>query len=400
MSLLSARVQEVKPSPTLAITAKAKELKAAGQDVISLAGGEPDFRTPPHVCEAAHKAIDEGKHKYTAVDGIPELKKVIAAKLERENKLHYSLDQIIVSPGAKMVLYSAFMATLNPGDEVIIPAPYWVSYPDMVMLAGGKSVYLECPESQEFKLRPDQLDKAISKNTKWLIINSPNNPSGAVYSKKELEAIGEVLRKHPQVFIMTDDIYEYLVYDGVEFHTIAEVCPDLIDRTLTVNGASKAYAMTGWRLGYGAGPKPLIKAIETIQSQSTSNACSITQYAGVAALTGDQDYLKEWRKEYKHRRDVFVEKINEMDGLRCFTPHGAFYIFINCAGLLGKTTPGGRILKDDMEVTSFLLDDCQVAVTPGTVFGMSPYIRVTYATAFEEILRACDKMKAGIERLK
>jgi aspartate aminotransferase len=396
MSFLSDRVQTVKPSPTLAIDQKAKELKAAGHDVINLAAGEPDFLTPAHICDAAIKAIQSGKHKYTAVDGIPELKKAIAAKFKTDNGLDYGSDQIIVSPGAKMIVYSALMATVNPGDEVVIPAPYWVSYPDMVYLAEGKAVFIPCHDTKTFKFTPDQLRAALNERTKWLILNSPNNPCGVVYTKDELQAFGSVLKDFPHVHVLTDDIYEYLTYGSEKFHTMAEVCPDLYDRTLTVNGASKAYAMTGWRLGYAAGPGNLIKAMKTIQSQSTSNPCSITQYAALAALTSPRPFLDDWRKQYVERRDAFVSRINHIPGLSCETPPGAFYIFIRCEGLLGRTTVAGKKLMDDMDIASFMLDDCQVAVTPGSVFGMSPYVRVSYATSLEDILKACDKLEAGI----
>jgi aspartate aminotransferase len=399
MSFLSERVASVKPSPTLAIDQKAKELKAAGFDVVNLAAGEPDFLTPSFICDAAIAAIQSGKHKYTAVDGIPELKAAIINKFKTDNGLSYAADQIIVSAGAKMVLYSALMATINPGDEVVIPSPYWVSYPDMVSLAGGTPVFIPCHDAKNFKFTPEQLRKALNSKTKWLILNSPNNPCGLVYTKAELEAFGAVLRDFPQVHVMTDDIYEYLVYGAEKFHTIAQVCPDLYERTLTVNGASKAYAMTGWRLGYGAGPAPLIKAMKTIQSQSTSNPCSITQYAALAALTNPRPYMDDWRKQYTQRRDAFVGQVNQIQGLSCETPAGAFYIFIRVEGLLGLTTPAGRKLSDDMDIASFMLDDCQVAVTPGSVFGMSPYVRVSYATSLEEINKACHKLSAGIAKL-
>ncbi len=399
MSFLSDRVASVKPSPTLAIDQKAKELKAAGHDVVNLGAGEPDFLTPPYICDAAIKAIQSGKHKYTAVDGIPELKTAIAEKYRNDNGLTYTTDQIIVSTGAKMVLYSALMATINTGDEVVIPAPYWVSYPDMVKLAGGTPVFIPCYDTKTFKFTPEQLREALTDKTKWLILNSPNNPCGVVYTKEELLAFGAVLRDFPNVHIMTDDIYEYLIYGDQKFHTIAQICPDLYDRTLTVNGASKAYAMTGWRLGYGAGPAPLIKAMKTIQSQSTSNPCGIAQYAALAALTSPHPFLADWKKQYVERRDTFVARINAISGLSCETPPGAFYIFIRCEGLLGRTTTAGKTLNTDMDVAAFMLDDCQVAVTPGSVFGMSPYVRVSYATSMDEIHKACDKLEAGIAKL-
>lgn len=399
MGFLSERVQAVKPSPTLAIDQKAKELKASGVDVINLATGEPDFLTPPHVCEAAIRAIQLGKHKYTAVDGIPDLKKAIIDKFQKDNGLTYKIDEIIVTPGAKMAIYSAFMATINDGDEVVIPAPYWVSYPDMTLLAGGKPVFIDCYDTKTFKFTADQLRSALSPKTKWLVLNSPNNPCGAVYTQEELLSFGEVLRDFPQVHILSDDIYEYLVYDNRQFHTMAEVCPDLIDRTLTVNGSSKAYAMTGWRLGYAAGPANLIKAMKTIQSQSTSNPSSISQYAVLAGMTSSHDFLKGWVQEYTERRNTFANRINRIEGLTCEIPDGAFYVFIRCEGLLGKQTPQGHKLDTDMDVANYMLDECQVAVTPGTVFGMSPYIRVSYATSLEDLLKACDKIEKGLNKL-
>jgi aspartate aminotransferase len=390
MSFLSDRVLGVKPSPTLAIDQKAKEMKASGLDVVNLAAGEPDFATPQSACEGAIAAIRSGKHKYTAVDGIPELKQAIINKFKADNDLE---------PGGKMVLYAALMASVNPGDEVVIPAPYWVSYPDMVTLAGGTSVIIPCHDTKTFKFTPAQLRESLSVKTKWLILNSPSNPSGTIYTKDELMAFGQVLRDFPHVHILTDDIYEYLVYDEHRFYTIAQVCPDLYDRTLTVNGASKAYAMTGWRLGYGAGPAPLIKAMKTIQSQSTSNTSSITQYAALAAFTNPHDFLDDWRQQYTARRNTFVARINAMPGLSCETPAGAFYIFINCQGLIGRKAPEGKVLETDMDIASFMLDNCGVAVTPGSVFGMSPYVRVSYATSLEEISKACDKLEKGIASL-
>lgn len=399
MSFFSDRAISIKPSPTLAIDQKAKELIAAGHDVVNLGAGEPDFVTPEHICQAAIAAIQNGKHKYTAVDGIPELKKAIIEKFKIDNNLTFGMENIIVSSGAKMVLYCALMATLNPEDEVVIPAPYWVSYPDMVSLAGGTPVFISCQDDKNFKFTPDQLRAALNKRTKWLILNSPSNPTGTVYTKEELIAFWEVLNDFPHVHVMTDDIYEYLVYDDLQFHTIAEVCPELQERTLTVNGASKAYAMTGWRLGYAAGPAGIIKIMKTIQSQSTSNPCSITQYAGLAALTQPRPFLNDWKQQYMARRDLFVQRINLIDGLSCHSPHGAFYIFICVKGLLGKKTENGVLLENDMDVASFMLDECQVAVTPGSVFGMAPYVRVSYATSLEQINKACDKLTTGISKL-
>lgn len=400
MVQLSKRLQTIKPSPTLSVKQKAIDLKNKGIDVIDFSSGEPDFFTPPHICEAAKIAIDEGKHRYTAVDGIPALKNAIIDKLKRDNNLSYDSDQIIATSGAKMAIYNAMMATLEPGDEVVIPAPYWVSYTDIVMLAEGQPVIVKCDAHQGFKITPEQLEKAITQKTKWVMLNSPNNPTGAVYSKNELEALGECIRKHPHVSILSDDIYELIVYDEVKFHTFAEVNPDLIGRTLIINGASKTYAMTGWRLGYAAGPAPLIKAMNTIQSQSTSNPCTITQYAAVSALNGDQSFLNYWREEYTYRRDVLVEKLNAIDGLSCEAPHGAFYIYANCEGLIGKTTPKGLKITSDVELSEFMMEECHVAVIPGTAFGLSPYIRFTYCLAMEDLIKGIENVKKGFNTLK
>ncbi|MCX5517089.1 pyridoxal phosphate-dependent aminotransferase [Kaistia defluvii] len=393
MAFLADSLARIKPSATIAVTNKARELKAAGRDVIGLGAGEPDFDTPENVKEAAIQAIREGKTKYTAVDGIPELKAAIAAKFKRENNLTYAPNQITVGTGGKQVLYNALMATLNPGDEVIIPAPYWVSYPEIVALGGGTPVEIVGPQSQGFKIGPDALEAAITPKTKWLILNSPSNPTGAGYTRAELKALADVLLRHPQVWIMTDDMYEHLVFDGFEFATIAEVEPRLYDRTLTVNGVSKAYAMTGWRIGYAGGPVELIKAIGTIQSQSTSNPSSISQWAAVEALNGPQDYIPKNAEIFKKRRDLVVSMLNQAAGIVCPNPEGAFYVFPSCAGTLGKTTAGGKLLKTDEDFVTALLEEEGVAVVQGSAFGLAPYFRISYATSTEALEEACTRIQ-------
>jgi aspartate aminotransferase len=393
MSILAARLGRIKPSPTIAVTQKARDLKAAGRDVIGLGAGEPDFDTPDNIKEAAMVAIRAGDTKYTAVDGTPALKKAIAAKFKRENGLDYTADQITVGVGGKQVLYNALMATLNPGDEVIIPAPYWVSYPDMVELAEGTPVAVDCPAGVGFKLQPADLEKAITPRTKWLILNSPSNPSGAAYTRAELKALTEVLLRHPQVWVMTDDMYEHLVYDGFEFTTPAQVEPGLYDRTLTVNGVSKAYAMTGWRIGYAGGPKALIKAMGMIQSQSTSNPTSISQAAAVEALNGPQDFIGERAAVFKARRDLVVSMLNQAVGLECPVPEGAFYVYPSCAGTIGKTTPSGVVIKTDEDFVTQLLEGEGVAVVQGAAFGLSPFFRISYATSTEQLEEACRRIQ-------
>ncbi|MBL8654816.1 MAG: pyridoxal phosphate-dependent aminotransferase, partial [Alphaproteobacteria bacterium] len=353
MSIVADRLQRVKPSPTIAVTMKAAELKAAGKDVIGLGAGEPDFDTPANIKAAAKAAIDKGDTKYTAVDGTAALKKAVQAKFKRENGLDYAPNQITVGTGGKQVLYNALMATLNPGDEVIIPAPYWVSYPDMVILADGKPVEVACSENQGFKLTPEALAAAITPKTKWLMLNSPSNPTGAAYTREDLRALADVLLKHPHVWIMTDDMYEHLVYDDFKFTTIAQVEPKLYDRTLTVNGVSKSYCMTGWRIGYAGGPAPLIKAMAAIQSQSTSNPSSISQAAAVEALNGPQDFIPANNKVFKERRDLVVKMLNEAKGLRCPMPEGAFYVFPSCAGTIGKRTPQGKVIETDTDFVTY-----------------------------------------------
>ncbi|MEY8830747.1 pyridoxal phosphate-dependent aminotransferase [Sedimentitalea sp. XS_ASV28] len=393
MSFLSATLSRVKPSPTIAVSNKAQELKAAGRDVIGLGAGEPDFDTPENIKAAGIRAIQEGKTKYTAVDGLADLKQAICAKFLRDNGLTYAPEQVSVATGGKQILYNALMATLDPGDEVVIPAPYWVSYPDMVLLAGGTPVIAEASLQNDFKLTPDQLEAAITPRTKWFIFNSPSNPTGAGYSRDELGALTDVLMRHPHVWVMTDDMYEHLAYDGFEFCTPAEVEPRLYERTLTCNGVSKAYAMTGWRIGYAAGPAQLIAAMRKIQSQSTSNPCSISQWAAVEALNGPQDFLAPNNKIFKRRRDLVVSMLSEIEGITCPTPEGAFYVYPSIAGLIGKTTPSGVVIKDDETFATALLDDVGVAVVFGAAFGLSPNFRVSYATADEALKDACTRIQ-------
>ncbi len=392
MDFLSATLARVKPSPTIAVTTKAAELKAAGRDVIGLGAGEPDFPTPRNIQDAGIAAITAGKTKYTAVDGIPELKQAICAKFSRDNGLSYEPSQVTVSSGGKQVLYNALMATLNDGDEVVIPAPYWVSYPDMVLLAGGTPVIAEASIQTGFKLTADQLEAAITDKTKWLIFNSPSNPTGAGYTWDELKELTDVLMRHPHVWVMTDDMYEHLAYDDFKFCTPAEVEPRLYDRTLTVNGVSKAYAMTGWRIGYAAGPEHLIKAMRKVQSQSTSNPCSISQWAAVEALNGTQDFLPVHNEMFVRRRDLVVKALNAIDGISCLTPEGAFYVYPSIAGLIGKTSAGGTKITDDETFATALLEETGVAVVFGAAFGLSPNFRVSYATSDEALTEACARI--------
>ena len=394
MSIISDSLKRIKPSPTIAVTQKARELRAAGKDVIGLGAGEPDFDTPDNVKNAAIKAIKNGDTKYTAVDGTPALKKAIIAKFKRENKLSYSADQITVGTGGKQVLYNAFMATLNKGDEVIIPAPFWVSYPDMVLLAGGKPKIVKCTEQEGFKLTPSKLRKAITKKTKWLILNSPSNPTGAGYTKKEIEELAKVLVKNKKVHILSDDIYEHIKYDNFNFYTIAQNSK-LKDRTLTMNGVSKSYAMTGWRIGYAAGPKDIIKAIGKIQSQSTSNPSSISQAAAVEALNGNQGFIQKRSKAYKERRDFVVKSLSNINGINCLTPNGAFYVFPSCKGLLNKKTK----LKTDTDFVQKLLEKSNVAVVQGSAFGLDGYFRISYATSMQNLKKAMERIKTFCESL-
>jgi aspartate aminotransferase len=400
MAFLSDTLARVKPSPTIAVTNKARELAAAGKDVIGLGAGEPDFDTPQNIKDAAKRAIDAGKTKYTAVDGIPELKAAICAKFERENGLKYTPAQVTVGTGGKQILYNALVATLNPGDEVIIPAPYWVSYPDMVLLAGGTPVPVVAGIETEFKLTPAQLEAAITPRTKWFIFNSPSNPTGAGYTRAELAALCEVLMRHPQVWIMSDDMYEHLVFDDFVFTTPAQVEPRLYDRTLTCNGVSKSYAMTGWRIGYAAGPVALIKAMGTVQSQSTSNPCSIAQYAAVEALNGPQDFLAANRVVFQRRRDLVVGLLNQAPGVNCPVPEGAFYVYPDISGCIGKTSAAGTRITDDEVFATALLEETGVAVVFGAAFGVSPNFRVSYATSDEVLREACGRIIRFCEGLK
>ena len=392
-ALQSAALARVKPSATLAVTARARELKREGRDVIGLGAGEPDFDTPDNIKEAAIAAIRRGETKYTDVDGLPELKAAVAAKFKRENGLAYETTQVHVAPGGKTVIYNALLATLSPGDEVIVPAPYWVSYPDMVLLAGGEPVSVVGHEADGFKLKPEALEAAITPRTKWLILNSPSNPTGAAYTGEELEALAAVLRRHPQVWVMTDDMYEHLIYGDFEYRTIAEVAPDLYERTLTVNGVSKAYAMTGWRIGYGAGPKPLIDLMRKVAGQTTSNPSSISQWAAVEALNGPQDFIAERAKHFEARRDLVVSMLNQAAGIRCATPEGAFYVYPSIEGLIGKKTEGGATIDSDDAFAAELLDAEGVAVVQGSAFGLSPYFRISYATSEDVLEEACTRIQ-------
>lgn len=399
MSIIANRLFNVKPSPTLAVTAKAAALRAEGKDVIGLGAGEPDFDTPDHIKAAAKKAIDEGQTKYTPVGGTPALKQAIIDKFKRDNGIEYTANEIVASCGAKQVLFNALVATLNAGDEVIIPAPYWVSYPDMVLFAEGTPVVVPCSEKNGFKLQPAALEGAITKKTKWLILNSPSNPTGAGYTKDELRALADVLLKHPHVYVMCDDIYEHLVYDGFQFHTLVQIEPALKERALTINGVSKAYAMTGWRIGYAGGPEEIIKAIADIQSHSTSNPCSISQAASVEALNGPQEFLKEWCGHFARRRDLVVAALNAIEGIECLTPEGAFYVFPNIKGLLGKKTPSGGSIDGCVSFCDYLLEEVQVAAVFGDAFGMPGYFRVSYATSEEKLTEAMGRIKAAVEKL-
>lgn len=393
MSFLSNTLSRVKPSPTIAISTKAAELKAAGRDIIALSAGEPDFDTPQNIKDAAKVAIDTGKTKYTAPDGIVELKQAVCAKFKRHNNLDYIPAQVTIGTGGKQVLYNALMATLNPGDEVVIPAPYWVSYPDMVLLAGGTPIVAEASLQTGFKLTADQLEAAITPKTKWLIFNSPSNPTGAGYTRAELKELTDVLLRHPHVWVMTDDMYEHLAYDGFTFCTPAEVEPKLYDRTLTVNGVSKAYAMTGWRIGYAAGPQKLIAAMRKVQSQSTSNPSSISQWAAVEALNGPQDYIEMSRPVFQARRNLVVEMLNNAQGISCPTPEGAFYVYPSISECIGKTTPSGVVIDSDEVFATELLESQGVAVVFGAAFGLSPNFRVSYAASEENLRTACGRIQ-------
>ena len=393
MGFLAESLNRIKPSPTIAVSAKARALQAAGQNVIGLGAGEPDFDTPDNIKEAAIRAIREGKTKYTDVDGIPELKKAVCAKFKRENGLEYKPSQISVGTGGKQVLYNALLATLNPGDEVVIPAPYWVSYPDIVLLGGGTPVIVETTVADGFRLKPEALEKALTPRTKWLILNSPSNPSGAAYQAEDMRALTDVLLRHPHVWVLTDDMYEHLLFDGIRFVTPAQIEPRLYDRTLTMNGVSKAYAMTGWRIGYAGGPEPLIKAMAKLQSQSTSNPSSIAQYAAVEALNGPQHFIAERAKAFERRRDLVVSMLNQARGLHCPKPEGAFYVYPSCEGTIGKTTPKGKRIGNDEDLVTALLEEEGVAVVHGAAFGLSPFFRISYATSEQILEEACRRIQ-------
>src|SRR5579885_590853 len=400
MAFIADRLQRIKPSPTIFIANLAMKLKAEGRDVIGLAQGEPDFDTPQNIKDAAKAAIDRGETKYTQVDGTPALKAAICAKFKRENGLDYTPQQITVGTGGKQVLFNALVATLNPGDEVVVPAPYWVSYPDIVVLADGKPVPVTCPQNNGFKLRPEDLEAAITKKTKWLILNSPSNPTGAAYTRAELKRLAEVLVRHPQVHVLADDMYEHLVYDDFEFTSIAQVEPRLYDRTLTLNGVSKSYCMTGWRIGYAGGSVELIKAIAALQSQSTTNPSSISQAAAVEALNGPQDFITHNNAVFKERRDLVVAMLNRCKGLRCPTPEGAFYVYPSCAGTIGRRTPAGKVIETDTDLVTYLLESEGVAVVPGSAFGLAPHFRVSYATSNAELSEACTRIARACEALQ
>src|SRR5215471_8915619 len=399
MAFLADRLARVKPSPTMAMTALATELKAAGRDIISLSVGEPDFDTPANIQEAAVAAMRRGETRYTVFDGSIELKRAVCGKFKRENGLDYETSQITISSGGKQVLFNALVATINPGDEVVIPAPFWVSYPEMVLLCDGTPVPVPCPHNSGFRMRPEDLDAAITPRTKWLILNSPSNPSGAAYGEADLKGLAEVLRRHEHVWIMTDDMYEHLVYDDFAFKTIAQVEPALYERTLTVNGVSKAYCMTGWRIGYGAGPKPLIKAMGAIQSNSTANPCSVSQAAAIEALNGPQDFIPKNAKVFKERRDLVVDWLNKVPGLHCPRPEGAFYVYPSCAGLIGKKTPSGEVIGNDEDFVKYLLAAEGVAVVHGEAFGLAPHFRISYACSTEVLKEACTRIERACRAL-
>ena len=398
MSIVSNTLKRIKPSPTIAVTQKARELKASGKDIIGLGAGEPDFDTPENIKQAAIKAIKDGDTKYTAVDGTPALKNAIINKFKRENNLEYQINQITVGAGGKHVIYNAMVATLNEGDEVIVPAPYWVSYPDIVLLAGGTPIILECTEKQGFKINPSELEKIITNKTKWIILNSPSNPTGACYSENDIREIAKVLEKHPQVNILSDDIYEHVTYENFKFFTIAQI-ESLKDRVLTMNGVSKAYSMTGWRIGYAAGPKEIIKAIAKIQSQSTTNPSSISQAAAVEALNGTQDFIKERANSFQERRNFVVKALNEIDGIECLNPDGAFYVFPSCKGLMGKKDTNGNELKKDTDFVQSLLENSGVAVVQGSAFGLEGFFRISYATSMENLKKALEKISSFCKSL-
>ena len=399
MNILASRLNRIQPSPTIAMSIKARELKAEGKDIIELAAGEPDFPTPPHIIEAAEDAMSRGETKYTDPDGTPALKQAVCDKFMRDNNLEYVTRQVTIGTGGKQVLYNALMATLNEGDEVIIPAPYWVSYPDMVLLAEGTPKIVECPLDKNFILQPEDLERAITPKTKWIILNSPSNPTGSGYTWDDMSKITDVLVRHPNIWIMTDDMYEHLVYDDFKFCTPAEVEPELYSRTLTVNGMSKAFCMTGWRIGYAAGPENLITAIRKIQSQSTSNPSSISQAASVAALNGPMDFLAKNNQVFKQRRDLVCSMLNQASGITCPTPDGAFYVYPSCAGLIGKKTPDGKVLQSDEDVVTYFLETEGIAAVHGAAFGLSPHFRISYATSTEALEDACQRIQRACTAL-
>ena len=396
MTFISDSLNRIKPSATMVITAKAAELKREGKKVIGLSAGEPDFDTPDHVKVAAIDAIHKGYTKYTNVEGIPELRQAIIDKFKKDNGLSYSINDVIVGTGGKQILFNALVGSINKDDEVIIPAPYWVSYPDMTLLAGGKPVIISCTQETDFKLTAKELEQVITKKSKWLILNSPSNPTGSCYSRKELEEIADVVRKHKNLYVMTDDIYEYIVYDNFEFFTFAQVAPDLKDRVLTVNGVSKSHCMTGWRIGYAVGPEILIKAMIKIQGQSTSNASSISQYAALAGISGSNDFLKPCLKAFDERRRFVVSKLNNIQGISCLLPKGAFYAYPNVSGLLGKKTNEGIILKNDTDIVEWLLETAEVAAVPGVAFGLEPFFRISYATSLDLLKEAMNRIEKAV----
>ena len=396
MTFISDSLNRIKPSATMVITAKATQLKREGKKVIGLSSGEPDFDTPQHVKQAAIDAINSGYTKYTNIEGIPELRQSIVEKFKKDNDLNYDVSNVIVGTGGKQILFNALMSSLNKDDEVIIPAPYWVSYPDMTLLAGGKPIFVDCSSETNFKLTGEALDKVITKNSKWLILNSPSNPTGSCYSLIELEEIANVVRKHENLYVMTDDIYEYIVYDNFKFYTLAQVAPDLKDRILTVNGVSKSYCMTGWRIGYAAGPSLLIKAMIKIQGQSTSNPSSISQYAALAGISGSKEFLDPCLNAFDERRHYVVDKLNSIDGISCILPEGAFYAYPNVSGLIGKKTQNGKILNNDAEIVEWLLESAEVAAVPGVAFGLEPYFRVSYATSLEVLKEAMNRIEKAV----
>ncbi len=400
IAFISKTTGQIKPSATIALSTRTAELKKNGKDIISLGAGEPDFDTPDHIKQAAIKAIEEGQTKYTVVDGTYELKQAICAKFKRDNNLDFLPENITVSNGGKQIIFNALMATLDQGDEVIIPAPYWVSYPDMVTLCGGSPIIAETSEDTNFKLTPEKLESLITPRTKWLFLNSPSNPSGCAYSYDEIKSLAKILLKYPNVWVLSDDIYEHIIFDDFKFTTIADAEPELKGRVLTMNGVSKAYAMTGWRIGYAGAPKILIDAMRKIQSQSTSNPCSISQAAATSALKGDQKFLKTRAESFKKRRDYVVQKLNEIEDISCLNPEGGFYVFPNCSGILGKKTQSGQIIKNDLELCEYLLEDAGICLVYGQAFGLKGYFRISYASSMGSLIMACEKIKKSIDKLE